>query len=281
MRFSKRSLKAFWELLRLEHGIMYGLGVLIGIFLGGGADLELVVFGFLTALFLQASAFAMNDYLDYEVDLANKRLDRPLVRGDLSRRTALISSLIFFPIGLLSAFLISLQALLFALIVSILGFAYNAKLKELGLIGNAYVAFTMSAPFIFGGIISKFNYSVLLLSLIAFLSGLGREIMKGIEDIEGDALRNVKSIARVHGIEKAVKMSSLLFLFAVILSFLPPILVLEYYDLKYLIPVAITDFMLISVALRLPKNPEKIPKFRKETLLAMLFGLIGFLAGAF
>jgi geranylgeranylglycerol-phosphate geranylgeranyltransferase len=281
MRSLKRSLKAYWELLRLEHGIMYGIGVLIGIFLGGGASLEIIVLSFLTALFLEASAFAMNDYLDYEVDVANKRLDRPLVRGDISRKTALILSAIFFPLGLITAFLISVEALIFVLVVTALAFLYNAKLKELGLIGNAYVAFTMAAPFIFGGIIAEFSYSVLLLSLIAFLTGLGREIMKGIEDVEGDALRNVRSIARVYGIDTASKTSSLFFLLAVFLSFIPPVLVPEYYDLKYAIPVAITDIMLISVAVRLPRNKNQISKYRKETLIAALFGLIGFLAGAF
>jgi len=277
----KRSLKAYWELLRLEHGIMYGIGVLIGIFLGGGASFEIIVLSFLTALLLEASAFAMNDYLDYEVDVANKRLDRPLVRGDISRKTALILSAVFFPLGLITALLISVEALTFVLVVTALAFLYNVKLKELGLIGNAYVAFTMAAPFIFGGIIAGFSYSVLLLSLIAFLTGLGREIMKGIEDVEGDALRSVRSIARVYGIDAASKISSFFFLLAVFLSFISPVLIPEYYDLKYVIPVAITDIMLISVALRLPRNANLISKYRKETLIAVLFGLIGFLAGAF
>jgi len=281
MHSLKRSLKAYWELLRLEHGIMYGLGVLIGIFLGGGVSLEFAILGFLAAVLLEASAFAMNDYFDYEVDLANKRVDRPLVRGDIGRGTALALSALFFPFGLLNAFLISIEAFIFAFLVTLLAFAYNAKLKEFGLIGNAYVAFTMSAPFIFGGIIAEFSHSVLLISLIAFLSGLGREVMKGIEDVEGDALRNVRSVARVHGIEKAAKLSSLLFVSAVILSFLPPLLIPEYYDLKYAIPVALTDFMLLSVALRLPRNAGRISRFRKETLVALLFGLIAFLAGAF
>ncbi|MCX8172618.1 MAG: UbiA family prenyltransferase [Archaeoglobaceae archaeon] len=281
MHTLKRFLKAFWELSRLEHGIMYGLGVLIGVFLGGGAGIEIIILGFLTAVFLQISAFSMNDYLDYDVDVANKRLDRPLVRGEISRETAFIISLFFFPIGLTTASLISIEALLFALIVTVIGFAYNLKLKELGVVGNAYVAFTMSAPFIFGGIIAKFSYAVLLISLIAFFSGLGREIMKGIEDIEGDALRNVKSVARVYGIGKAVKASCVFFILAIALSILPPILIQEYFDLKYIIPVAITDIFLISVVLSLPKNVKLISKFRKKTLIAMLFGLIGFLAGAF
>lgn len=276
----KRYLKAYWELLRLEHGIMYGLGVLIGIFLGGWVSLDVMILAFLTAVFLEASAFAMNDYLDYEVDLANKRLDRPLVRGDLSKSTAMFLSAIFFPLGLITALLISIKALIFVLIVTIFAFAYNAKLKEFGLIGNAYVAFTMAVPFVFGGVVSEFNYSVLLVSLIAFVSGLGREIMKGIEDVEGDALRNVRSVARVYGIETASRFSSLLFILAFALSFLPPLLIPEYFDLKYAIPVVITDILLISVALKLPKNIGEISKFRKQTLLAMLFGLIGFLGGA-
>lgn len=259
---------------------MYGIGVLIGIFLGGGASIEDTLLGFLTALFLQASAFAMNDYFDYEVDLANRRLDRPLVRGELSRSAALYLSFLFFPLGIISAFLISLTAFFFATIVAILGFAYNYKLKELGFVGNAYVAFTMSAPFIFGGLISTLQSSILLLSLIAFLCGVGREVMKGIEDVKGDAIRNVKTIARVYGIEKAVRISTLFFLTAILLSFAPPIAIPEYFDAKYVIPIAITDFLLLKVILELQKSKE-IAKFRKQTLLAMLLGLIGFLAGAF
>ncbi len=281
MRSLKRSLKAYWELLRLEHGIMYGIGVLIGIFLGGGASPDVIILSFLTAVFLEASAFAMNDYLDYEVDVANRRLDRPLVRGDIGKKTALTLSAVFFPLGLITAALISIEALVFVLAVTAIAFLYNAKLKEFGLIGNAYVAFTMAAPFIFGGIIAEFSQAILLVSLIAFLTGIGREVMKGIEDIEGDALRNVRSVARVYGIDKASKISSLFFLLAVFLSFFPPLLITEYHDLKYAIPVAITDIMLISVALQLPRDATRIPNYRKETLIATLFGLVGFLAGAF
>ncbi len=259
---------------------MYGIGVLIGIFLGGGAESKDILFGFLTAVFLQASAFASNDYFDYEVDVANRRFDRPLVRGELSKNTALFLSILFFPFGVISAFLISTTAFLFATTVAILGFAYNYKLKELGFIGNVYVAFTMSAPFIFGGLIAELRSSILLLALIAFLAGVGREVMKGIEDVEGDAIRDAKTVARVYGIEKAVQISSIFFLTAVFLSFIPPIALEEYLDFKYILPVATTDLLLLNVVYKLRKSKD-IAKFRKQTLFAMLLGLIGFLAGAF
>jgi geranylgeranylglycerol-phosphate geranylgeranyltransferase len=280
-------IKAIWELLRLEHGFMYALGVVVGIVVSAGLDfsLECLILGMLTAIFCQASAFALNDYIDYEVDLANRRFDRPLVRGELSRRSALVLAILLAPLGFISAYLISFNAFLLAFAITLLGYAYNIKLKEFGLIGNIYIAFSMSAPFIFGSFVvaDTLTPQAGLLATIAFLSGVAREIMKGIEDVEGDALRNARTIARIKGVEFAARLSSALFVFAVLLSPIPFLVLEEYkFDLKYLIPVAITDVMLVKVSLDLLKRHEKesIKRYRKLTLLALLFGLIGFLLGA-
>ncbi len=279
-------IKAFWDLLRLEHGLMYALGVVVGVVVSAGLEFDPknLVLGMLTAVFCQASAFALNDYFDYEVDLANRRTDRPLVRGDLSRRTALITGLVLAPLGFVSAFMISSNAFLLALAITLLGYIYDLKLKEFGIIGNVYIAFSMATPFIFGSIVAKNSITpqIAVLSTIAFLAGVAREVMKGIEDVEGDALRNVRTVARVKGVDFASKLSSLLFLLAVILSFIP-FLALEGYefDFKYLIPVIITDFMLVRISLELLHGNRDVRRFRKETLVALLFGLIGFLLGAF
>ncbi|HIP62582.1 MAG TPA: prenyltransferase, partial [Archaeoglobus profundus] len=149
---------------------------------------------------------------------------------------------------------------------------------------NAYIAFTMAAPFIFGGIIAnKLTPQIIVLSIIAFISGIAREIMKGIEDVEGDALRNVKSLARVKGVAFAAKISALLFLIAVMLSVIPFLFIDEYrFDIKYIVPVILTDIILIKVCLNLIKRYDKssIREYRNQTLIALLFGLIGFLIGA-
>ncbi len=288
MPTSKRSLKALWELFRLEHGLMYGFGVIIGIFVTNPhfSDLWKLLLGYLTAVFLQASAFALNDYYDYEVDLANNRLDRPLVRGDLSRKTALKLSVAAMPPGLISAYLISPLAFIFALIVTIAAIFYNYRLKEYGFAGNIYIAFTMAAPFLFGSIISYgwITSPSALLSSMAFLSGVGREVMKGIEDVEGDALRNVRSVARIMGEKRAAAISAILYIAAVSISPIPLLYLKEYFlDFKYALPVLLTDLMLIYVALSLVRDHSKevIQKHRKTTLLAMVFGLVGFFAGAF
>ncbi len=283
------SVKSVWELLRLEHGLMYALGVLSGIVVSSGLEFsaEKAIFGMLAAVFLEASGFALNDYLDYEVDIANERLDRPLVRGDLPRSLALLLCVILAPFGLAFAYMISFRAFVFALFVSVLGYVYDLKLKEFGFAGNVYIAFSMAVPFLFGSIVAKNTITgpVILLSLIAFLSGVGREVMKGIEDVKGDAIRNVRTIARVFGIERAAKLSATLFLIAVLMSFIPPVAYRRFANPGYVLPVAITDVILIRCSIRLYKLKREeakaiVKKLRKETLIALSFGLIGFIAGA-
>lgn len=281
--------KAIWELLRLEHGLMYGFGVIIGVVVSAGIGFSpLKVFlGVLTAIFLQASAFALNDYFDYEVDRANKRFDRPLVRGELSKRTAFILFAILAPVGFLTAYLISVEAFLLAFGITVLGFVYDIKLKEFGIAGNIYIAFSMAAPFIFGSVVATNTVvaSSSLLAMLAFFSGVGREIMKGIEDVKGDELRNVKTIARTMGVDTAARWSSAMLILSIVLSILPFIFLEEYYlDLKYIIPVAGTDIMLLMVSKDLISGKfetESIKNFRKKTLLAMFLGLVGFFAGIF
>ncbi len=283
----RRSLRSFWDLFRLEHGLMYGLGVVVGIYVSDPyfGDVFKILFGYLTAVFLQASAFALNDYSDYEVDVANNRLDRPLVRGELSVKTALWAGILMMPAGFVSAAVISPAAFAFAVAITVLGYIYNLKLKEFGLAGNIYIAFTMSAPFLFGSIVARntITTTAVLLSAMAFLSGLGREIMKGIEDVEGDAIRDVKSVARVKGVRFAAILSALLYLFAVLISPLPPLLVQGFMDWKYILPVAVTDVILIYVAVSVVRRhgKETIDRYRKYTLIGMALGLIGFLGGAF
>ncbi|AIG97223.1 UbiA family prenyltransferase [Archaeoglobus fulgidus] len=288
MRSLKRYLKAIWDLLRLEHGLMYGFGVVIGIYVSDPffSDLWKLLLGYLTAVFLQASTFALNDYFDYEVDLVNNRTDRPLVRGDLSRRIALALAIALMPPGFVAAYLISPLAFIFAFAVSVLACLYDYKLKELGFAGNVYIAFTMAAPFLFGSIISSgwITEKTALLASMAFLTGVGREIMKGIEDVEGDALRDVRSLARTMGERKAASIASLFYLTAVSISPIPLFLLPEFlFDLKYAVPVSVTDVLLIYVALRLVGDYEResIRKYRKVTLVAMVLGLVGFFAGAF
>ena len=296
-----KKLKAIWELMRLEHGIMIFIAILIGAVISQRilyGDIQILpvdkfILTFFTALFLEASTFALNDYFDLEIDKKNKRTDRPLVRGDVSPKTALILFFTLFPLGLLSSFFVNWTCFIIALITGLLAIFYDAKLKKVKLIGNFYIAYTMAIPFIFGAaaviegntLFFDIPKITIIIALIAFLAGSGREIMKDVMDFEGDKEKGVKSFPKYIGKKNSNIIASLFYLSAIALSFLPYISAnyeIYYRNIYYMIIILLTDIMLLITAVRLIQNKtENMKIYRKMSLIAIFVGLIAFFVGAF
>jgi geranylgeranylglycerol-phosphate geranylgeranyltransferase len=149
------------------------------------------------------------------------------------------------------------------------------------MLGNIFIAFSMAVPFIFGNYIltDQLNRTVLLLSSMAFLVGVGREIIKSIQDMKGDAKTGRRTMPIVMGKESSAIFASYYILMALLLSPLPYLFDPRFQDLFYLVPVFATDVLLIKTiiyALRL----KKLEKARKISLMALGIGLAGFLLSA-
>jgi geranylgeranylglycerol-phosphate geranylgeranyltransferase len=285
----KETAKAVWDLMRLEHGIMLAIAVIIGAVIAGKGILfwDKLLYGCLTALFLEAATFALNDYCDLEIDKKNKRLDRPLVRGDILPKYALLLFYILFPIGLTFAWFVNLSCFIIALITGFLAIIYDIKMKKIKLIGNFYIAYTMAIPFVFGGAVISSNIPIIvyIIAGIAFLTGSGREIMKDVMDFTGDKAGGVKSLPMYIGKNKSIAITIIFYLLAIIVSFFPFIFLIDaayYYDYLYLFIVLIADILFAYTCIDLiRKKEEHIATHRKITLLAMFSGLIAFLIGGF
>jgi len=288
-------LKALWELMRLEHGVMIAVAILIGSVIAAQQvpSFKIFLFTFCTALFLEASTFALNDFYDIDIDKKNKRNDRPLARGDLSPKTALGLFFVLFPLGIICSYFVNLTCFFIALITALFAIMYDVILKKIKLVGNFFIAYTMAIPFIFGGaavlqesgVTLTLSPGVFIITLIAFLAGSGREIMKDVMDFSGDRQQGVTSFPTYLGIQKSQRLAALFFIAAVILSFLPfisPSYAIYYQNYYYLGTVLMTDCLLIytSVVLFLREAPQLI-YHRKLTLVALMIGLIAFLLGAF
>ena len=288
-----KKIKAIWELMRLEHGVMIAIAILIGSLIAlegqGFPTFDKFILTFFTALFLEASTFALNDYYDLEIDKKNKRMDRPLVRGDLAPKTALYLFGIFFPLGIICSYFVNLFCFIIALITALLAILYDAKMKKIKLLGNFYIAYVMAIPFIFGGaaVVAKdtlyfeIHPAIYIIALIAFLTGSSREIMKDVMDFEGDKEKGVRSFPKYIGSRGSNVLAALIYLIAIVLSFLPffmerfEIYYLNYY---YLALVFLTDTMLLSTSIHLiiKKKPD-LKLYRKFTLMAIFIGLLAFL----
>lgn len=288
-----KKIKAIWELMRLEHGVMIAIAIFIGSLIAlkgeGLPTLDKFLLTFFTALFLEASTFALNDYYDLEIDKKNKRTDRPLVRGDLSPKSALNLFFIFFPLGIICSYFVNIACFLIALITGLLAILYDVKLKKIKLLGNFYISYVMAIPFIFGGaaviakdaLLFEIPPSIYIIALIAFLTGSGREIMKDVMDFSGDQLKGVKSFPKYIGKRMSNSVAAIFYIIAIVISFLPFFMKtfeIYYLNYSYLSLVFITDTMLLSTSIHLfIKKEPRLNIYRKFTLLAIFIGLFAFL----
>ncbi|MFO7792510.1 MAG: UbiA family prenyltransferase [Candidatus Saliniplasma sp.] len=282
-------LKGLWDLIRLDHGLMLAVAVFIGAVIaqkGIPTDLWKLTLATLTAVFLEISTFALNDYYDYPIDKRNNRADRPLVRGDLAPSTAVAVTLTFFPLGIITAFFVNYVCFLIALITGVFALLYDIKFKKIKLVSNYYIAYTMAIPFLFGGVAFSPDIPpiIWILSSMAFLSGVGREILKDVMDLEGDKEGAVKSLPIYFGKYNSFLITGVFFVSAVSMSLIPFFLNIDpsfYKNNLYLISVSVPDllFLGMTTVLLLKSNPP-VKLFRKMTLIAMMLGLGAFLIGS-
>lgn len=274
------------KLIRPINSIMIGFAVLVGIMITNASLVfsEFSFVGFLIGFFISSYSMAINDIYDIDIDKIN-RPERPLPSGLITLNEAKIFSMLLLLIGV-SLSIISIirydsSNLIFFITIffSFISWLYSYSLKKRGLIGNLIVAISMTIPFIFGGIIINGFTNVLLLSfsMVAFLSGLGREIVKTICDVKGDKSKHIQSISITLGIPNAAKLGGFLILCAVCVSIIP--FVLGGVDTIYFIFLIIPNSIMLYSSLKIIFDHSESSAYRIKNILlmGMLLGLIGFL----
>ena len=168
-------------------------------------------------ILIAASGYIVNDIYDYNLDQINKP-EKVVLGKFLKSRDAIIIYMMFNCLAIvLSIFLCmkieqEIYILVFLLIIYCL-WLYSKKLKKYKTIGNILVAFFISLSilnvplFSYKNILSDDRFFVFLIisifSVLAFLINLKREIIKDIEDIEGDKIHKVKSLPIIFGTKKS------------------------------------------------------------------------------
>ena len=272
-------LKGLINLIRFELPFSAGVCVVMGpmFALGKFASINIIALGFITVFLISASILVLNDYFDLETDKINAP-NRPIPSGLVSPKEALIFSILLFLLGLYLSFLISMPAVICIIILAVIGYLYNSKFKKNGLFGNILVSISVGMTFIYGGITvgDPFNKTVLFFGLIAALIDLGEEIAADSMDAEGDKLINSTSLAIKYGRQFALKVSTSIFFFVVLLSIIP--FALNWFTNIYIFPITVMDAAIIysSINLLKSKNDEG-RKYIRLLYLGATFGLLIFL----
>jgi len=266
--------RAIHDLIKTELPVAAGICVLAGeVISGQPMSLERSFLGFAVGFFISGTAMMTNDYWDIEVDRINHPA-RPLPSGRISVNELKILALLFTLAGLSAAMALGLIPLLFSFLIWIIGILYNWRFKESGLLGNLMVSISVASTFILGGISvgGLYNGVLWLFGLIAFLFDLGEEIANGAMDVEGDAKRNVKSLARIRGKRFAINVSAVIFVGVISLTLLPYFF--GWLSLSYLISVVVLDLGVAFSVYRLKQSRTPTEGRRYTRVLYILMVLL-------
>ena len=215
---SANSAVSDWStLFRLGNNLTGVFGVFLGSIVAvggipGDMILQTTVLHALSVLFFMCSWNALNDIYDFEIDIIN-RPDRPLPDGRISLKNAKIATAITMISSMASLifcyYLVSTSELdeglrisdwypsivIWALALTLLinyEFPFGLRLKDKGLPGNIAISISVGLVVVFGSsaALQPFNMKAWSLFFVGIFYNTSREIIKDVEDMEGDLGRN-------------------------------------------------------------------------------------------
>ena len=252
----------------------------------------------MATVFITAAGYVINDYFDAKTDLVN-RPDTVIVGRLLHRRWAILLHILLNVIGIgLGAYIsfhigLPVLTLVFVLITGILWF-YSTTYKRQFLIGNVIVALlTALVPLMvilfeipllnneYGLLMremrTNFNFIIMWVgafALYAFLLTMIREIIKDVEDFEGDSAYGRKTMPIVLGVLNSkiviitLILTTLFSLLYVYFRFLNDNITLVYFIIFLIIPLIYLIYKII-----IAENKNHYHRASNLAKLIMLFGI--------
>jgi 4-hydroxybenzoate polyprenyltransferase len=280
MNFSKK-IFAYIKITRPLNVLITFLVVIVAILISEKKQTELIVLILapLAAALTAAAGNIVNDIYDIETDRISHP-NRILVLESLTIKEAWIE---YWALNLVSVFMAIylLPILLIIVLLTIfLLYIYSAFLKRLPLIGNIIIALITGLAFIYGGYAVGNPKAAIIPAVFAFLINLIREIVKDMQDIEGDLKLNYKTLPIRLGIDVS-KNIIVLITIVLILSTLYPF-IQQIYKIEYfiLVMVFVNPVLVMCIKILLDKRKQTNLKMISRLLkLNMLVGLVAIYVG--
>jgi geranylgeranylglycerol-phosphate geranylgeranyltransferase len=232
---------------------------------------------FLVVFLASGAGNTINDYFDTKIDSIN-RPERPIPSGRVNLKEALYFSSLLFSLNIILAFSINSICGFIALFNSLLLIFYAKTLKSTPLLGNLSIGYLTGSAFLFGASVFGFEglKTLFVLFALSALAITAREIVKDIEDMEGDKIEGSDTLPLRIGARRASCLAVLIGFLAVLLSPLPYLMSILGLRYLYLVLLADLGFLAAIRQILVRSNPAKSSKMFK---IAMFFALLAFIAG--
>jgi geranylgeranylglycerol-phosphate geranylgeranyltransferase len=266
---------SYLKILRPSIVFLSAFAVLVGSLIVGYYQPFQILIAVLVVFLVSGAGNVTNDYYDYEIDRINKP-NRVLPAGKMKRRNAAIYAATLYILAIiLTLFFLNHYMILLVFLNTIITLFYAWKIKRTPF-GHFVVSWLTSSAFLFGALFVNLNATILFLFSMSYLATLGREITKGIEDMEGDKKAGAKTLSIVTGRLFAAWVAIFFIIFSIIISFIPYLFNLL--SINYLFLVIFADLIFVFSCFILLINPSKSQKIMK---IAMFVAIIAFLIGLY
>jgi len=275
------------EILRPGNALMGAIAIILIAIIDKSLTIPLIL-AMCAVFFETAAGNVINDYFDYNIDLINKP-ERPIPSGRISLKAGRNYGYLLFLLGTICGFLISYLTnnwipFLIVLFADVILYLYAYKLKSTPLFGNLTVGFMTGFGFVFGGFTlntPEIILTSLYLGFFAFVMTTAREIVKDIEDIEGDKSEGAKTLPILIGEKIPALLAAVLI---IIDSALCPLLYyIHIFGVLYLVVIAIAVILFVYSAALILKSQDQntAHKVSKYLKIGMLIAFIAFIFGSF
>jgi 4-hydroxybenzoate polyprenyltransferase len=268
---------SFLLLTRLPNSLIAGAGVIISyICTGDFTSVPAIIWGSLSFIFLAMGGYVQNDLADLATD-KHAHPDRPLVKGTVSTKTASLLFPCLYILGLVAACFTSPAHGVLAAGVILLLWIYNVYLKSRVLAGNLVVSLLCGLSLYYAECPAPVKLTLVPV-VFSVLTTFIREIIKDIQDRDGDIKAGMTTLPVKYGIRAAKKTAGILL---VLVLFLLPFPML-YFDYHYSFGIA--AFFLVVIPLfraffQIRSPDPQWASAQKNVKLLMLGGMVALVLG--
>ncbi len=231
-------------MMRPLNGAIAALTLIPAIALGSGR-IALPIGIAIATFFIASYGYIVNDLCDFRADKINKP-NRPFPSRKLSAWEGINAALLCIVLGAVALYGSKLSVWLFFAVFAAALFLYSFKLSSYLVIANLWVAILCSSACVLGGFLtnpdSQHRWLLIGGGALIFLYHFGREVIKDIEDVEGDRIAGRRTIPIVWGNKTARVFAATAFALLIVVSYLGYVLL--HLSTAYL--------LLISLAVNVP-----------------------------
>jgi len=241
-------------------------------------EISVIFLASLAAATTAAAGNIINDIYDVEADMISHP-QRVLPLGTLTKTEVKIEYLLLNFISAIISIDISQTLFTIVFISSLFLFIYSFYLKKITFIGNLTVAFLTGLAFVYGGFAADNPNAAIIPAVFAFLINLIREIVKDIQDVDGDIQQGLQTIPIRYGINLSKKIIMFFTIILIAFTFYP--FITGIYKIEYFIIVMIfvNPILVFSLKFLFGSKENRLNTISKLLKLDMAIGLLAIYLG--